>query len=78
MTDHLTIPLISLSSGALIAAQDLPTTEIADRIGVAAIAVMVVWWMLGSFSKRLDKLTDAITLLTERSDVRRSGSSDES
>jgi hypothetical protein len=46
--------------------QDLPTTEIADRIGVAAIAVMVVWWMLGSFSKRLDRLTEAIATLTEQ------------
>lgn len=65
MSDQLTIPLISLSSGALIAAQDLPTTDLADRVGTAAIAVMVVWWMLGSFSKRLDKLTDAIASLTE-------------
>jgi hypothetical protein len=65
MTDHLTIPLISLSSGALLAAQEIPGTQIADRVGVAAIAVMVVWWMLGSFSKRLDRLTDAIATLTE-------------
>lgn len=65
MTDHLTIPAISVASGALIAVQEIPGTEIADRVGVAAIAVMVVWWMLGSFSKRLDKLTDAIATLTE-------------
>jgi hypothetical protein len=65
MTDHLTIPLISLSSGALLAAQEIPGTQIADGVGVAAIAVMVVWWMLGSFSKRLDRLTDAIATLTE-------------
>jgi cytochrome b len=65
MTDNLAIPAISVASGALIAAQDLPGAEIADRVGVAAIAVMVVWWMLGSFSKRLDKLTEAIATLTE-------------
>jgi hypothetical protein len=66
MPNNLAIPFISLSSGALIAAQDLPATDLADRIGTAAIAVMVVWWMLGSFSKRLDKLTDAIATLTEQ------------
>ncbi len=66
MTEHLSIPIISVASGALIAVQDLPGTELADRIGVAAIAVMVVWWMLGSFSKRLDKLTEAIATLTEQ------------
>ncbi len=66
MTEHLSIPIISVASGALIAAQDLPGTELADRIGVAAIAVMVVWWMLGSFSKRLDRLTEAIATLTEQ------------
>jgi hypothetical protein len=65
MQDQLSITAISVASGALIAVQDLPGTELADRIGVAAIAVMVVWWMLGSFSKRLDRLTDAITTLTE-------------
>ena len=65
MTDQLTIPIISIASGALVAAQDIPNIEIADRIGVAGIAVMVVWWMLGSFSKRLDKLTEAIATLTE-------------
>jgi len=65
MTNHIAIATISLSSGAVIAAQDIPGAEIADRVGVAAIAVMVVWWMLGSFSKRLDRLTDAIASLTE-------------
>ena len=66
MPDQLTIPAISVASGALIAAQDLPSIDIADRIGVAGIAVMVVWWMLGSFSKRLDKLTEAIATLTDQ------------
>jgi hypothetical protein len=77
MTDQLTIPLISVASGALIAAQEIPGTEIADRVGVAAIAVMVVWWMLGSFSKRLDRLTDAITSLTQSSVARSHGRLDE-
>ena len=65
MTNQLSILFISLFSGAVLAAQDIPGAEVADRAGVAAIAVMVVWWMLGNFSKRLDKLTEAITTLTE-------------
>ena len=65
MTNQLSILFISLFSGAVLAAQDIPGAEVADRAGVAAIAVMVVWWMLGNFSKRLDKLTEAITTLTD-------------
>ena len=47
------------------AAQDIPVSglEIVDRIGVAGIAIWLIWWMLNSFSKRLDKLTEAIEKL---------------
>ena len=64
--DQLTIGAISLSSGIVIAQQDFPGVDaVLDKAGVAGIAIAVVWWMLTSFSKRLDKLTDAIERLTD-------------
>ncbi len=59
------VAVVSVVSGTLMAAQDIPGLAVADRIGIGAIAVMVVWWMLSSFSRRLDKLTEAIALLTD-------------
>ena len=64
--EQLTIGAISLASGAVLAQQDVPGIEsLLDKAGVAGIAIAVVWWMLTSFSKRLDKLTEAIGALTE-------------
>ena len=55
---------LSLLTGAVLAVQDIPGADIADRVGIGAIAVMVIGWMLTSFSKRLDKLTDSIDRLS--------------
>ena len=55
---------LSLLTGAVIAVQDIPGAEITDRVGIAAIAVTLVGWMLTSFSKRLDRLTDSIDRLS--------------
>lgn len=69
MTHHINLgtATISVIAGAAFVVQDIPGLEIADRIGMAGTAVMVVWWMLSNFSKRLDKLTEAIERLSERS-----------
>ena len=66
MTHNIDIGILSLATGAVVAVQDVPGIEIADRVGVAGIAVMVVWWMLTGFSKRLDSLTAAIEHLTQQ------------
>ena len=66
MTDNIGVYGISIISGAVLAVQDLPGGEVADKIGMAGIAVMVIWWMLNSFSKRLDALTAAIERLVEK------------
>ncbi len=65
MSFDTSVVIVSVVSGTLMAVQDIPGLAVADRIGIGGIAVMVVWWMLSSFSKRLDKLTEAITLLND-------------
>lgn len=68
MTDTITIAGLSLAAGAVLAAQDIPVSgiEVLDRAGLAGIAVALVWWMMTSFSKRLDKLTAAVERLAEK------------
>ena len=64
--EQLGIGAISLGGGAILAAQDVPGVEtIAEKAGLGAIAVILLWWMLGRFSKQLDKLTAAIERLIE-------------
>ena len=61
--------VVSVLSGAVISfASEIPVSgfEVADRIGIAGIAVWLIWWMLNNFSKRLDRLTEAIERLGER------------
>lgn len=62
--DQITVGLLSLGSGAVLAAQEIPGLEMADRAGMAGLAAVLVWWMLTGFNKRLDKLTDAIDRLS--------------
>jgi hypothetical protein len=63
--------LISALSGVLVAFQEIPGLEVADRVGMAGTAIMIVYWMLTNFSKRLDKLTEAIDRLSQRSNDKR-------
>ena len=68
MPHHFSTIAISLVSGTVIGlASEIPVSgiEIADRIGIAGIAVWLIWWMLNNFSKRLDRLTDSIDKLSE-------------
>ena len=68
MPHHLSTIAISLVSGTVISlTSEIPVSgiEIADRIGIAGIAVWLIWWMLNNFSKRLDRLTDSIDKLSE-------------
>ena len=67
MIEQLTVGGIALASGAVLAQEVAPGAEILDKVGVAGIAVMVVYWMLTTFSRRLDKLTESIDRLAERS-----------
>ncbi len=68
MTDLLSVKtMIALSAGGVAAMQEIPISgvEVFDRIGIAGIAVWLIYWMLNSFSKRLDRLTDSIDKLSE-------------
>lgn len=65
MTEHIVSGSISLVGGWLVA-QAVPVAEntaAIEKIGLAGILAMVIYWMLFNFSKRLDKLTDAIERL---------------
>ena len=64
----LTAGAISLASGTIISASSqIPISgiEVADRVGIAGIAVWLIWWMLNNFSKRMDRLADSIDKLSE-------------
>ena len=64
--DQLAVPGLSIMGGAIVAAQDVPGIDaLAEKAGLGAIAVILLWWMLGRFSKQLDKLTVAIERLIE-------------
>lgn len=68
MPHLVSIAAVSIASGAVISLfAEIPVSgfEVADRVGIAGIAVWLIWWMLNSFSKRLDRLTDAIEKLSE-------------
>lgn len=68
MPHHASTALISLVSGTVISfSSEIPVSgfEAADRIGIAGIAVWLIYWMLNSFSKRLDRLTASIDKLSE-------------
>ena len=59
---------VCIASGTVISlSAEIPVSgiEVADRIGIAGIAVWLIWWMLNNFSKRLDRLTGAIEQLSE-------------
>ncbi len=60
--------LLTVASGAVAFAQDVPVSgvELLDRAGMAGIAVALVWWLMTSVSKRLDRLTEAIDKLAEK------------
>ena len=68
MPHQLSTAAVSIVCGTVISfASEIPVSgfEVADRIGIAGIAVWLIWWMLNSFSKRLDRLTGAIDKLSE-------------
>ena len=69
MPHQLSTAAASIVCGTVISfSTDVPVSgiEVADRVGIAGIAVWLIWWMLNNFSKRLDRLTEAIERLGER------------
>lgn len=65
--DQVIIGTLAVGGGAIVAAQDIPGIDtLIDKAGLGAIAVVLLWWMLTSFSKRLDRLTDSIDKLAEK------------
>ena len=67
MTINLGAAGLSLASGALLA-QEIQVEPLVEKIGPFALTVMVIYWLLNSFSKRLDRLTAAIDKLTDKVD----------
>lgn len=65
MTDQIQMIAISTLGGVVLALQEAPSTEMVDKIGMASIAVALIYWMLNGFNKRLDKLTEAIDKLRD-------------
>ena len=63
LIDHAPQAGIALASGAVVFAQEVPAMDLIEKGGLAGIAVILVWWMLFSFSKRLDAMTEVLTLL---------------
>lgn len=56
------VPLIA---GTYLAVEDPLTLDWFDRLGFAAVAVVLLWWVLKKFSSGMDKQASAIEANTQ-------------
>lgn len=65
MTDQIVTIGVPFVTGTYLAASDPLTLDWFDRLGFAAVAVALLWWVLGKFSKGMDKQATAIEANTQ-------------
>ena len=63
--DFAVTTFLPLVAGAYLAVEDPLTLDWFDRLGFAAVAVLLLWWVLTKFSKGMDKQAAAIEANTE-------------
>ena len=69
MNGNLAPMLFASAAGGMAFMQEAPigVSEIFEKGGMAGIAFALVFWMMTSFNKKIDRLTAAVEKLAEKS-----------